>query len=148
MSRTITVCEKSSPSCGLNRREQWAMISRMTCKFSRKTFSGCRLSGGGGVSIGTSTENPLSGSGIGEDSIGIEGREGPKPLREKRLEAPGRRSRLRDVGTLRSSSATRVGVIAPEQSPPSPTFLRRGSLRKRYVGKGKGHQGESENFDS
>ena len=37
------------------------MISRMTGKFSRKTFSGDRLSGGGGVSMGKGTENPLSG---------------------------------------------------------------------------------------
>jgi hypothetical protein len=49
MSRAITICEKSSPSWGLNYRAEWAMISRMTGKFSRKTFSGGRLSGKGRV---------------------------------------------------------------------------------------------------
>ena len=46
------------------------------------------------MSIGTSEGNPRSGFGSGEDSIRIEGAEGRKPLREKRLEAPGRLSRL------------------------------------------------------
>src|SRR3954447_7281919 len=92
----------------------------MTGKFSRKIISGDRLSGGGGVSIDTSTENPLSGFGSGEDSIGIEGAEGCKPLQERRLEVPGRGWRLRDTGTL-----------IPSMGPDRGYFARRSALCSR-----------------
>jgi hypothetical protein len=70
--------------------------------------------------MGKSTEDLLSGFGCGEDSIGIEGAEGRKPLQERRLEPLGRRWRLRDIGTL-----------IPSMGPDRGYFARRSALCSR-----------------
>ena len=112
MIRAITVCEKSSPSCGLNRRALVGDDLPDDRQVLKEDLLRGPAVGGRGASMGNGTENPLSGFGSSEDSIGIEGAEGRKPLQERRLEPLERWSRLRDTGTLIPSMGPDRGYFA------------------------------------
>ena len=69
--------------------------------------------------MGARTRNLTLGSSNGGDSIGVVPTVGCKPLQEKSLEPPEKRSRLRGATTLRSSCGTRDVWIASVRQIPS-----------------------------